>query len=462
MRIALVMPAESDIAGGFLNFQVTYVPLGIAQIAAVLEQKGHEVLVIDMRLLRDSQAKTSRLLEKFSPGLVGITTSFFSSKQVMDLARRIRNETNAKIVLGGPYATVNFKELLMQSDADAIVLDEGEESIAELADLYEKGADISQVKGVALRRDGKIVKNALRPVNDDLDSLPFPAFHLFDLKKYRANPKHYKRLPILPMITGRGCIYGRCDFCYQPRRYGKRQSPSRVVEEIKHFQMLYGIKEIRFWDDVFLYDRKWVFEFCDLLDKERLDITWGCNGRVDLADKEMLQRASRSGCWQVLYGIESANLNLLRSVHKGTTLRQAVDAVRWTKEAGMEVRISCILGLPEETPDLTDQTISFAYSLDPDVLQFSLFTPYPGTRSYDDLKGSKRLESDISKYSELYPVLLPKGYHDRKELMNKFRRAYSGFYMAPSYLIGRLLKIRGGGDIKRYFEGLLMALQRSE
>ena len=264
------------------------------------------------------------------------------------------------------------------------------------------------------------------------------------------------------MITSRGCVYGKCSFCYQPRKYGKRQSPKKVVSQIVELHKKYGIKEVRFWDDVFLYNNKWINEFCELLEKENLDIIWACHARVDTVSKEMLLRVKKAGCWQVLYGLESANFNLLKNINKGTTKKQARNAVKWTKEVGIEVRVSCILGLPGETPELTDETINFAYQLDPDILQFSLITPYPGSKMYEQYKNSKQLDPNIKKYCEIKPVFLPKGYKNLKQLEKKYKQAYSNFYFKPKYLLGRILKIRTFDDIKRYYNGILMAINMSK
>ena len=236
------------------------------------------------------------------------------------------------------------------------------------------------------------------------------------------------------------------------------QSPSRVVKEIKYFTKKYGIKEVRFWDDNFIHSKKWVFEFCDLLEKENLGIIWGCHARVNKVTPNILKRIKKAGCWQVFYGIESGNQDLLNKINKGITLKQARKAVKWAKEAGLEVRNAFILGLPGETPAKTDKTIKFAKELNADITQFSLATPYPGTRMYEEVKNSKRLDKDLRKYSEYKVVYLPKGYKSKKQLEQKFRKAYREIYLTPSFFLRNLKKIKNTDDIKRYFHGFLMLL----
>ncbi len=464
MKILFIIPPENKPRKLFFSPKIgIYIPLGIAQIAAMLEKRNHKVKALDLRLCdEECLLAIKKTLSSFKPDIIGMSCSFFSAKITFEIARSIKEVYDAPIILGGPYATV-FATSIMRShkSIEIIVVDEGDYTFPEILDSMGKKQSLSLVKGILYREGKKIVRTQARPVISDLNDLPFPAFHLFDFKKYVPLPKHCKRTPLLPMITSRGCQWGKCTFCYQPRIYGRRLSPERVVNEIAYFKKIYNIREVRFWDDIFISNRTWINKFCDLLEKEDLGIIWSCHARVDMVSKEILERIAKAGCWQILYGIESESMELLGKIGKGITKEQAINAVRWTKESKIEARISCIIGLPDETPVMTDRTIEFAYSLDADLTQFSLATPYPGTRMYERYRHSKRLDKDLTYYSEIKAVYLPKGYDNKKQLEDKFKMAYRRYYFRPSYILKNLVKIRELDDIKRFYYGIRVALGMS-
>ena len=161
---------------------------------------------------------------------------------------------------------------------------EGEYTIMEIAEFVKNKRSFKNIKGIYFRDDkGNIVKTSPAETIKDLDKLPFPAYHLVDLKKYVPLPHHYKRLPAINVVTARGCSWGQCTFCCESIRLGhyRRMSPKRVIDLLKILSNTYGIKEISFWDDLFTIPPKWVNEFCDKIIKRKLDIKWDCQSRVN-------------------------------------------------------------------------------------------------------------------------------------------------------------------------------------
>ena len=187
--------------------------------------------------------------------------------------------------------------------------------------------------------------------------------------------------------------------------------------------------------------------------KETPGLPWTCETRVDRVDKETLKLMARAGCWKIGYGVESGNQELLNTIKKGITLDQARQAVKWTKDSGIEVGLSFMLALPGETPEKARQTIEFAKELDPDYSQFCITTPYPGTELYEKAKEYGTLIQDFSAYTIWNPVFVPKGYRGQDEVLKMQRGAFRAFYYRPSYIAKRLLKIRSIGDLKRNIEG---------
>ncbi len=450
----------------------TALPLGIAQLGAVLEKEKHEVQVLDLRFLRRNYEKEIKnKIQKFKPDIINLSSYFYSIINLIKTARIIKKDLKIPIIVGGihpslfPFKILDKKDIIeflkKEKTIDYIITGEGEVVLSKLLKAI-KTKGKGKKKTIFPSKEKSIVKN--------LDTLPFPAFNLFDIKKYTPLPKHYKRTPVIPMITSRGCNWGQCTFCCQPdiKGYYRKQSPGRVVAEIKHFVNKYNIKEVRFWDDNFIHGKKWIIDFCNLMIKEKekqrknknkknkFDIIWSCHSRVNMITPEIINKMVKAGCWQIMYGIESGVPELLKKVNKGITLDQAKKAVKWAKRGGMEVRVSFILGLPGETPNKSDKTIRFAEKLNADIVQFSLFTPYPGTKVSKTLRTSKRLrlDKDITKYCEYRVVYVPKGYKNKKEVEKKYRDAYKKMYINPKYIFKSLKNIKNIDDVKRYYAGL--------
>jgi anaerobic magnesium-protoporphyrin IX monomethyl ester cyclase len=436
---------------------IGFLPLGIAKLAAMLEKKGHEVKVLDLTITNDSSMKeTYKIIKNYDPDFIGMQSLILSSHKIFRIADFIKKHFDIPIILGGPYATIFSRKILKEHKSiDIIVLGEGDYTLCEILDSYKNKKDLKKIKGIIFRdKNQKIIKTKNRPLIKNLDELPYAAIHIFELDKYLPLPNQYKRFPVVNMITSRGCQWGRCTYCFQLFDYFRRMSPRRVVDEIKYLKNRFGIKEIAFFDEIFVFDKKWIMEFCDLLQKANLDIIWSCNCIVNRVDEEILKKMAQAGCWNILYGIESGNQETLNRIKKGITLEQARNAVNLAKKQGIEVRVSFMLGFPWETPEMTDKTIKFASELGADFTQFCITTPYPGTNLYKECSNSKSLDKDFRNYCDSKVVFLPKGYKNKKELERKYKRAYIKCYFTPKFIFRSLKNIKSLEDLKRYFNGL--------
>lgn len=367
-----------------------WVPLGLAYIAAILEQEGHPVEIIDMNAERISQKELQRRVKDASiVGITGMITEYQEVLRLTNIAKEAKQDI--KVVLGGPLATTLPQELLQLSQADFIVIGEGEKTILKLVSAIKYGDGFSSIGGIAYREGDQIVVTKPAEPIANLDTIPFPARHLLNMKQYLQNHfesfgfeiKDFKKIKSTNLITSRGCPYS-CTFCFKGM-WGNKwrgRSPENIIQEMELLYRKYGANGFIFNDDTFVLDRKRVFEFCNLLRGKSLDLVWYCNGRVNLMTKELLKAMHDAGCRGISYGIESGNQEILNSMRKNITLDQVREGVKWTKDAGINACGYFMIGMLGENKDTIRQTIAFAKELDLDFYGFSLVTPLPGTELY--------------------------------------------------------------------------------
>src|SRR3989344_2340261 len=258
--------------------------------------------------------------------------------------------------------------------------------------------------------------------------------------------------------NSRGCP-SQCTFCDRSvfGNYTRQRDPINVVDEMQELVEVYGAKEIKFYDDTFTINPKRVLQICDEIKKRKLNVTWSCLTRVSNVNKEILEAMHSSGCWHVLYGIENGNQHMLDYIKKGTNLNQISDAVRWAKEAGLNVRGSFICGLPGETKETIENTVKFALGLGLDEANFYTLVLYPGNELYHMLKKEGKIRHE--NYKDYNPLAyddnavlayVPEGMEE-KELKSIIKKAHRRFYFRPAYIARQVMQIRSKEDVKRYW-----------
>ena len=449
------------------------IPLGMASLAAYIREMGFGVGVLDCPTLRIDNEEVYKIIVEKDPTIIGFSTTTYSLSRATELARKIRDKLPNKLtVIGGSHANVAGTETAKEyKEFDIIAYGLDGEYIAHdiVKKFKEKNYDrekfitdyqsLKEIKGIIFKNDnGEIIKNSPRENIKNLDDLPLPARDLFPMERYVPLPNQYKKLPLTNMVVIRGCPYF-CSFCDQAGTGARRRSPQKVIEEIKDCVERFGIKEISFWDDTMSYHKKWMKEFLELLIKENLDLVWSCYAAVNTVDKEILKLMRRAGCWNIFYGYETAIDELAENIQtnrKNKNFERMKQVAKWTKEVGIEVRGSFLIGLPGETPELAKQTVQNAIELDPDYAQFTLVCPYPGTKLAKEIeqgKWGKFITRDLEEYQCWNVTWLPDGYKNPKELKDMERYAFRKFYLRPGYILKRILKIRTIEDIKRYLKG---------
>jgi len=424
-------------------------PLGVAYLAAVSERRGDEVRVYDGNVERRDLADVVR---EFRPDVVGISANTIQIGAAWRDAALVRELSDTAVVLGGPHPTVLPEESLLEPGVDFVVRGEGEGTWAELcAAIAGERRDgwpsaVSDIAG--LSRGGKDGPhhNPERPPNKDLDALPLPAYHHLPMERYtNLQPTLDARQgPSFPILTSRGCPY-ECSYCCQigPRRWRAR-SPESVLAEWRWLVREMGAQEIGVLDDSFNIDRKRVLRICDLLMEEGLShVPWiMINGmRANLVDEELLRRMRQAGCIRTAFGVESGNQRILDDViGKHLTLDQVRTAFRAARAAGMETIGFFIIGLPGESEETIEDTIRFACELDPLVANFSMATPFPGTRMYQTVKREGRLL--VHDYDD-YAFFEGKAAFEMSGLPaalveRKWKEAYRRFYWRPKRVLRQL------------------------
>lgn len=375
------------------------VPLGLAYMASTLRGAGIDVAVIDMPIGRMGWKELEAEVERLQPHVVGITSITISYPQALKAAQLVKDiDSEILVVLGGPHVTFTPHETLSHDVVDFVVMHEGEYALKQL--IGNNFRNLDEIGNVAFRKEGLIHINRNYFI-ENLDDLPLPARDLFPMAAYGALND------FTSVLTSRGCPFG-CLFCVPCRMFGtsyRTRTVEKVIEEIVHLKAAYYFRKVGFVDDIFTLNPRRVEQFCDAL--KEIDVQWMCNARVDTVDKELCERMHEAGCITLFFGAESGNARVLDTLKKRIQPSQILNAVKWAKNAGIEVHVSFIVGTPGETRDMILETLEFIDSLDVDRLTISPLTPYPGTSLGDVPKewGIRIIQRTWNQYNMMLPLV---------------------------------------------------------
>ena len=420
-------------------------PLGILYLAGVLEPASISVKVMDAALEKFSLDETFEKIQSLSPKIIGFSVCTPDYRIIDQFAYLVKERfTGVKIVMGGPHATLDPNGVLSFSHIDFVIRGEGEYSFLELCRAYLQGKEsqFRNIRGLSFRENGRVVHNADRPMVENLDEIPFHARHLISLMKYRNYGRIYKRKPVGVMITSRGCPL-QCIFCAHEifgRKY-RFMGASRIVEEIKLLKEEYGVKEILFREDNFTANRKRVFEFCDILVKEKVDITWMCLADANSITEEMAILMKEAGCWHIGIGVESGNQEIINILKKNIKLERVENVFRFLNRVGIKTLAFFMIGNYSDTKETIEDTIRFANRLDTDFAIFTVTTPFPGTELFEMAVGHHLISNfDLSQVSnnplmfrQKQPVLRTPTLSE-KQLIWYQKKAILKFYLRPKQL----------------------------
>jgi radical SAM superfamily enzyme YgiQ (UPF0313 family) len=309
--------------------------------------------------------------------------------------------------------------------------------------------DWSSIKGLAYKKNRKIIINGLHEPINDLDDLPFPARDKLPNNIYRMVLTG--NLPFATVVPSRGCPYG-CTYCRVGLPWGKaikKRSVKNVISELKEIKNKYNIDNVVFMADTFTIDKKWVMELCNCMIKEDLKINWLCNSRIDTIDEEMAILMKKAGNSLISFGVESGSQKILDNVKKGVDLSYAKKAVQITKKAGIKVFCYFIFGLPGETKKTMAETLALAKSLDPDFANFHIATPYPGTELFSYAKNNGLLvNEDFDLYDQTGNHAVMRTEELNAEDIVRFRKhAMKSFYLNHRRILKNIRQVKNLSDL---------------
>ena len=430
-------------------------PLGISYIASVLERAGHVVKVLDAIALNLTTEELRESIREFMPDVTAVTTMTPTLFGALESAR-IAKENGSITVIGGPQISVYPKETLSYSFLDYGVNGEGENVMLELVKRLEEGSTPNDIQGLVYRQKDTVCVNG-SAIIDDVDSIPFPAYHLLPMDKYNSIIGLY---PVSTMISSRGCPY-KCHFCFkQPSDKKIRfRLPRNVVDEMEYLVKKYKVREIMFYDDVMTAKRSHVVGICEEMLSRGLNVKWEAPARVEHVDESLLALMHKAGCIRLRYGVESGSEEMLNLMNKNITLKQVKEAFKLTKKAGIETFAYFMVGYAHETPVTMQKTIDFALELSPDLVMFTVVTPLPETPLYDLARREGLIVKDYWQEFTLGKIRnqrIPYFVPDAEQWAGK---GYRAFYFRPRYVLRQLSKIHSWDALKKAwqaFQGLVM------
>ncbi len=408
MRVLLINPPYSLFPGS--NSPRGGLPLGTMYIASILDRAGHEVRILDTLMADVAPRRVGDIvqygmpwedigeaLKQFSPQVVGISSVFSAqmdnASHVAQIVKDVDKET--LVVTGGNPVSSMADHLLMEDpNIDVAVIGEGEFTMLELADRVEQGSHLDKVNGIAYREGTQIHVNVARPYIENLDDLPFPAYHLVDMEQYFTPKRVYSRATSfsreMSLITSRGCPYN-CLFCTAHVHMGKKwraHSTEYVLRHIEHVIARYHVERLHFEDDCISLNLKRFEEILDGIIAKGLKFQWDLpNGiRVDTLSQRLLEKMRRAGLVGLNMGVESGSQRVLDEViDKRLRLADVIEAARLCKQTGIRVSAFYIVGFPGETKEEIKETLELALMLRRKYgvgMVLGMTKPFYGTRLY--------------------------------------------------------------------------------
>jgi len=449
---------------GYLSQGGVYLPpLGLCHLAAVTRKNGFETYILDCDALGLNVGKASEFILSCKPDYVGITAATPAIYKAAELADVLKQKDNKLItILGGTHLTAVPEETMETFPKfDIGVIGEGEITIIELLQKLDKNGDLDGIRGIIFRRNGNLKITDCRPLIDDLDQLPLPAWDLLPnlTKYYRPSCFGFKKLPVASLITSRGCPAG-CSFCANVtfgRKY-REHSSRYVIQMIKYLHKNYGIKDFAIYDDTFGVRKERLVKLCQMLIKEKLDVVWSSNARIDQITPEILGLMKKAGCWQIAYGIESGSQRILDFLHKDITLEEISRVLKWTESAGLIVKGYIMIGTLAETKESIQKTIDFVLKSNLDLITVNNFTPFPGTEDYKRAEQFGTFNPDWRLLTQHHLVFVPNGLTN-EEIENSIRLITRKFYLRPKVILKHLGMIFSFSKLCLLFNGLIALLK---
>ena len=388
-------------------------PFFLGYVAAVLEQNHHEVLLVDAIAEKLTDEEYYARISAFSPDLLlhEVSTSSIQTDERHWLKMRETLGPEVKIALSGIHRLMQEpKWLVDHPEVDYVMVGEYEYTLRDILARLEKDQPLEGIDGVVYRKDGVPTWTGVRPLIKNIDELPWPARHFLPMYDYRDEPGSIPR-PSVQLWASRGCPY-RCSFCAWPQiMYGGFKYRTRniidVIDETEWLVREWGFKSVYYDDDTFNIGKKRMLAFCQEYQNRQIKVPWAIMARIDGMDGEVLEAMAESGLHALKYGVESADQGIVDKCGKRLDVSKVRSVVNMTHSLGIKTHLTFMFGLPGETRDSAMRTIDLAMELMPESLQFTLATPFPGSKLYDQLVEEGKIRTtDFSQYDGFHTAVV--------------------------------------------------------
>jgi len=445
LKIALINPSLET------NIYTPWVPLGILYLGTILKENGFKVDLLDAAAKLYGKNDVLIWIKQVKPDIVGITVFTVAFLPTINLIKIIKNwNPSIKIVLGHYHPTMQAENILRKYGdyVNYCVRGEGEYTFLKLCEFLDKNPDKDPVNidGLTFKDSNqKIISTPDAPLITDLDDLPFPDRKLIDYNyKWNFSGFDFSKSKLTSIISSRGCPFN-CSYCactmFAKRRFRPR-SPENIVNELLLIEEQ-RYTELNFVDDNFTLNPKRAIKICELIKKEKIDINWHTDGRVDQTSQNMLNWMRKTGCKSLWFGFETVNQRILDLYNKRTKVTQFNEAIRKSRKANIDLIVGLfMLGAPTETLAEVKNTINFAIKSDIDIPFFNVVEICPGIKFWDDfiskgiINSNDKVKARVGK--EIYEVerwetstrvidflLHPE---DRIKMLNEIQNAYKLFF----------------------------------
>ncbi len=452
------------------RFVFFHQPLSLCYLASNLEIQGFSAAIYDFEFEPLNKQEIIDSIRDADPLVIGFTCFTNTISNANRIALFIKDKFPHIITaVGGWHPSALPKRTLQEFKGfDVAVMGEGEEVFSALVKRIKLKEDYSRLDGISYRKGEEVVQNNAAELIEDLDKLPLPARHLLNWNMYdRLQPFRELSLKgkrLTSIITSRGCP-GKCIFCAVDIVHKNRvryRSPDSVLSEVEECMSKYNISHFDILDDTFTSDRKRL----DLILRgfKILNVrSWSCQTRVDFVDRDMIFNMVKAGCREIFFGIESGSQRVLDLLKKNITLKQVRDAVKWSREANLEfVKLSFMVGgHPDEKREDVIMTKALLKELNPDRAYVGILVPYPGTEVYKEMNARGLiLTKDWEKFSMYgtFPAWRTKHFSS-KDLVDMQRDMLWGYYLRPSYILQRLVKINTKGKVVWWLNVMMMGIR---
>jgi radical SAM superfamily enzyme YgiQ (UPF0313 family) len=457
-------------------------PIWCGLKAAYVRNKGHLVNIIDAEAENLSPLDTTKLIAKEEPKLVdivvmGINPSASSTpkmqavEEIIDELYNIDPEIN--VILSGIHPSALPEQTIKQKGVDFICQGEGFDTITKLIETIKSGENNYKINGLWYKQNGKIFSNPPSNIIKDIDELPFVAWDLLPMEKYRAHNWHCLhdlngRKPYAAIYTSLGCPFN-CTYCnihciYDGKPGIRYRSPKLVVDELELLNKKYKVKNIKILDELFVLKEDRVNEICDLIIERNLDFNIWAYSRIDTVNKNILIKMKKAGINWLCFGIEAGSHEVRKNVQKGRFNQDTVKSViQMTHDAGVHIIGNFMFGLPEDTIETMQETLNLAKELNCEYVNFYSVMAYPGSKLFEEVKEKgDRLPDSWLGYAQLSKetIPLPNKYLTSEEIL-KFRdKAFDEYYNDSNYL--EMIDEKFGKDAVNHIKKMLThKLQRN-